>query len=125
MSAVKDRTVGSCGGPSHRAHTIRIQLWNFYNSPRVTVETVQGVPSVFRAGKPAGPTWKGMLRLALRPFTSLSLEPEAARSIIGHSSPGPDLDDAAARRRQRAFQIYAVSMAIAFLAIIVVLKLSG
>ena len=107
------------------AHTVRIQLWHFYKSPRMTVEAVPGVPSVLTADKPAGPTWKGMLRLTLRPFTSLSLELEPARFVMGHSRPSPELDEMAVRRRQRAFQIYAVSMALAFLAIIAVLKLSG
>jgi hypothetical protein len=107
------------------AHTVRIQLRHFYMSPRVTVETVQGRPSVLRANKPAGPALKAMWRLLFRPFTSLSLEHQAPHHDLGPPRPRPELDATALRRRRRAFQIYAVSMALFFSALIIVSKLSG
>src|ERR1700690_2027807 len=57
-------------------HTVRVQQWHYYKSRQLTVEVSPGASVVLRANKPTGPAWKAILRLALRPFSSLNLEPD-------------------------------------------------
>jgi len=102
-------------------HTVRIQQWHYYKSPRLTVEVVPGMSTVLRTNKPAGPVWKAMVRLALRPFTSLSLEPDTRP--LGQALAPAGLDAATRSRRERAFQICAVVSTLVFIAAFVVLKL--
>jgi hypothetical protein len=103
-------------------HTVRVRQWH-YKSPRFAVQVLPGAPTVLRANKPAGPVWKAMLRLALRPFHSLSLEPDTRP--LGQPRAPTELDAAARSRRQRALLIYAVGMALFFVAALVLTKLIG
>jgi hypothetical protein len=102
-------------------HTVRVQQWHWYKSPRLTVEVLPAMSTVLRANKPAGPVWKAMLRLAVRPFTSLSLEPDTRP--LGQPLAPAGLNAATRNRRQRALQIYAVVTSLVFVAALVVLKL--
>jgi hypothetical protein len=101
-------------------HTVRVRQWH-YKSPRLAVSVLPGASTVVRANKPAGPAWKAMSRLALRPFRALSLESDTQPS--GQSREPACLDAAARSRRQRALQMYAVGATLFFVAALVLLKL--
>jgi hypothetical protein len=99
----------------------RARKRGYYKSPRLTIQVLPGAPGVLRANKPAGPIWKAMLRVTLRPFSSLSLEPDTRPLGLSRASAG--LDAATTSRRRRALQIYAGVMVVFFVAALVVLKL--
>jgi hypothetical protein len=59
----------------------------------------------------------------VRPFNSLSLEPDTQPLGLPRAPAG--LDAATSSRRQRSLQIYAVAATLVFVAALVVLKLIG
>ena len=104
-------------------HTVRVRLWSYYKSPRLTIQVMPGASVILRANKPAGPVWKAMLLVMLRPFRSLSLVLETRPWELARASAG--LDAATTSRRRRALGIYGVVMLVFFVAALVVLKLVG
>jgi hypothetical protein len=69
--------------------------------------------------------FKAWLRMTFRPFSSLSLEPEPTQLATFQPSPAATDLVTGARHRQMALQIYGAAMAIVFVALIVVLKLTS
>ena len=102
-------------------HTVRIKQWSYYKSSRLTIQVPPGAPVILRANKPAAPVWSAMLRLMLRPFSSLSLEPDTRPSELARASAG--LDAATTSRRRRALGTYGLVMLVFFVAALAVLKL--